>query len=198
MRDSISCLDLDAYLSQVVEKVPTERIITLATNVIVDPNFQNLTFFDVGTRQLDEKILLSILSWYLPVEVGFVLREDLFQSLFRLSLEDRSVIELLIESKAVMLLFLEQTSLWHNRDFFGNIVSQKAVERVLRILSPSSFHRKIRKSQRKRGYDDKGSKVDPHKWMPKFDFDLTELQNQIEDDRKVARETLLFTKGVLE
>lgn len=184
-----------------VEKHSTKmfimRIETLRSAVVNNSNFhsENQTFFSLRNLKLKDIIRLAIVSWYIPEEVGTILRLDLEAKIKNLAKEDRTIVELLLQSKGQMLKFLLETQLWHSRDFFGNILSTKI--KLDNFFKPSPPRRKVRRPQRKRGYDDHGSKVPDSKWTPKYDWSLTELQMKIETDRKIHQDTVAFLQGFL-
>jgi hypothetical protein len=140
-----------------------------------------------------DKICLAIGSWYLG-DLGWVIREDLRDSLRYLSLEDRALLEILLDNKATMKLFLLDTSLWHTREFFGNLLP-----RALWIIAHLRFRTTcpvVRYPQRKRGYDDKGSRAQDSAWKQARAFwEDTEVQCRREKDEKTYQETLLFIQG---
>ena len=196
MRNSILPQTLDEFFCKSVEKVPTEYLNDLRSNVIDSSNFQNLTFFRMSGLKLQERLELAIISWYLPEEIGFVIREDLHDSQRLLSLDDQLLIEIVCSSKAEMLIWLTETSLWHTRDFFGNW-PKDIHGKLRRLLKISPLHRKVKRVQRKRGYDDHGSRVEDHRWLPKFDYTLTEKHRELEQRRQTAKDTFSFIQGML-
>ena len=96
-----------------------------------------------------------------------------------------------------MLIYLQETNLWHTRDFFGNILNcNYKLDKFFRKRSECR-RTKPRFSQRKRGYDDHGSRVEDHKKQPKYDWTLTQLQNKIEEERKTFDQMDDFLLGFL-
>lgn len=54
---------------------------------------------------------------------------------------------------------------FHTREIFGNLVPlMKRLSKCIRVGTPAPP--RVRKSQRKRGYDDKGTLRPSHKWLP--------------------------------
>lgn len=198
MRDYVS--NPTEFYNQVerrIKQLVTLDIETLRSDVVDNSNshWDNLTFFYLKGLGMKDFIRLGIVSWYLPEEIGILLRVDLEEKLKFLAKEDRILCQQFLFSKARMLIFLKETTLWHTRDFFGNILG--TTNNLNRFFKLSPLRRKVKRPQRKRGYDDKGSKVSDEKWKPKFDFTLTELQNQIEQERKSLKDTQLFIEGFL-
>jgi hypothetical protein len=160
-------------------------------------NFEgHSTFFFLKNLTLKDQIRLAIISWYIPEEIGFILRQDLEEIKRYLSCEDEQVISLLLDSKPQMELFLLETRLWHERDFFGNIIPIELsfLNRFFRIRKEN---KKVKKVQRKRGYHDHGSRVDDHKWLPSSDFSFTEKQNEIEAKRESCIDTKDYIVGFI-
>lgn len=193
--------DATNFLSQ-VEEISQNwyrcRSIDLRSKVVDNSNFlvQNLTFFKVKNISKQEFIQLSILSWYVDEEVRWILQSDLQEKVVTYSPEDRVVLSLLLESKVHMELFLLETSLWHTKDFFGNIM--KNLEKLDKFLRCNNFLPKVVKRARKRGYHDHGSRVADHKWLPKSDYSLTNEQNIREHRNDQAVDTTQFLLGLLE
>lgn len=156
MRDFRS-LDDSVFCSQ-VETISLKAMLEwkeLITTVMDNSNFQQEYDFRMTIpKTLNENIALAIASWSFG-ELGFVIREEIREK-YRNSLEDKMVLEPLLDYQGQCLLFLLETSLWHTRDFFGNLFNVKVLKRILvqvrwiRRPKPVS-------TQRKRGYHDKGS-----------------------------------------
>lgn len=198
MKDRIS--DLTSFEKEVQKSV--KRVVhqdsEILRNEVIDNTkffYDNLTFYHLKDLSLDDFVRLAISSWYLPEEVGFVLRMDLELKLKNFSLDDRSICEILLSSKTEMLLFLQETHLWHSREFFGNIFGKNV--NLAKYFRLSPVRKKVKKLQRKSGYDDLGSRVPDSKWKPRFDWSLTTLQNEIESKRQSQQDTLNFLKGFL-
>lgn len=172
------------------------RIETLRNQVADNPNFLSENYL-VLPYKLKSLLALGFLSWWISPEIGVILREDIREKrLKRFSLEDQVLLELILHSKEISINFVSDSNLWHTRDFFGNFLVEgnKCLERLrFRRISTMVVY-----PRRKRGYDDHGSRVPDSKWLPKYDFSLTELQNQIEERRKSQEDTINFMKGFLE
>lgn len=182
---------------QVNKMVNSENLKTLRSYVIDSSNFhwELTTFFNLKRKSLDDLIRLAIWSWYAPEEIKFLLQEDIKEVSKNLSFEDKIILEIILLSKTEMLIYLQETKLWHSRDFFGNILDQRV--NLLGSLKLFFRNKKIVKSQRKRGYDDHGSRVEDHQKLPKFDWSLIEAQNEIELRRETHICTLQFISGFL-
>lgn len=197
MRDSI--FNKENFVEQIENFITTEsqkRIETLRSHVIDSPNFLSENYL-VLPYKLKSILALSFFSWWLPEEIGVLLREEIYEKrLRRYSLEDKALIEQFLQSKYHSILFVEESNLWHSRDFFGNFLVEgnKCLER----LRFRRINTKVIYPKRKRGYDDHGSRVPDSKWLPKYDYSLTELQNSIEEERKTQEDSVAMMKGFLE
>jgi hypothetical protein len=123
---------------------------------------------------------LAVFSWYLSDSFGLLLREDLRDRINLLSkLEEREFLLCLLSSKKSMLVSLGTFSM---RDVYGNWI--RNVENVAKRLhfftkEPQRAKRKVRR----RGYRDHGSCRPETLWLPKSDWRLTQIQNQLEQER---------------
>lgn len=130
-------------------------------------------------------VCFSIISWYIPTDTGIMLREAILKEKNRYSLEDQTVIDLLLISKAQTELFLIETSLWTSAEFFGNILTdsfevfyhyqgewpdrrtltKKSKVGIDKLLYSNVVWMPPRPKavQRKRGYTDHGTLPEQHK-----------------------------------
>lgn len=154
----------------------------------------NSTIFRLQNLTLKDHMMLGIISWYIPENHGFILREDLRETTKYLNDIDRELVNLLLESKAQTLVWLIETSLWHERDFFGNILKFNRAQHFLRVRRES---KKLRKLVRKRGYHDHGSRVADHKWKPRHDYFLTKKHYEIESYKSRIADTRDFIVGII-
>ena len=118
----------------------------LRSDVIASPNLHssNLSVFSLRELKLEDFICLSLFSWYCPEEIGILLRMDLEGKLKQYTEEDRILCQQFLISKAYSLIFLQETSLWHSRELFGNIL-RRNLDRYLRL---SPLRRKLKRTQR--------------------------------------------------
>lgn len=168
----------------------------LRTRVVDSPNFLsgNWKFVNLPSK-LSEIEALAIISWWLPIEIGVLLRLQLEEKLKFLAPEDQIVLTILLSSRAEMQIFLSETSLWSTRDFFGNIL-MKGI-RAFQRLEFRKIITKVQKPQRKRGYHDHGALRPAHSWLPTNDWSLTEEQNRIEKERSNFKQIIKFLKGFI-
>lgn len=184
---------LNARMKQVLENKG------LRNSVVINPTFPSERELKVTllSKSLKDFQRLALISWWLPEEIAYDIREYILEEKNRFNLEDRTLLELFLNSKAESILFLIETSLWHTRDFFGNFLEgmDYMLEKLLKIklVKPN----KVTKPQRKRGYHDHGTLKPLHCWKPSSDWSLTELQNSIENSRASQIDTLNFLKGLI-
>lgn len=169
----------------------------LRTSALDSPNFLSKFTGDVVilTRNLDDLVVLSILSWYLDPEIGILVRMKISERIENNS--DLSHLELLLRTKGQMLCYLCDTHNYHTRDFFGNLVTAKRCQRLTKQLKFE--RRKLTKPSRtirKRGYKDKGSLKKQHEYHSFASF--TAEQNKIELERLTRKQTLAFLQGFIE
>lgn len=145
-----------------------------------------------------ELLVLAISSWYLPEEFQGVVQVAIEQKI-RTRLDDFVEVHLCLKSKSEMILFLLDTKKYSERSFFGNILNGKTVSKVVQKLcwKRKSRPTKVKKPQRKRGYDDKGQLKPVHEWLPKSDYTLTQLQNEIEELKESKENSLKFIEGFI-
>jgi hypothetical protein len=158
------------------------------------------TFPKIAGLNKKEWITLAILSHYITQEeVRIYLQEDLRTKLSKLSLDDQVELLPLISSSVECQLYLESTSNWSTCDFFGNIFNKKIVSRMihfLKLLKPLKDNVK-RYSGYCRGPKDHNSATPSHQWIPRDDFSLTLLHQEIEDNRKAATDAISLIQGML-
>lgn len=184
---------IDSYLKKETKDMMKE----LRMQVVDNPNFTlKYTGFKLHNLNLKQILGLAYGSWILPLELSIMLRLDLLEYIKRLSLDDRFIVETILDSKSAAEGWLLDTNLWHTRDFFGNILPQWA--KTLNRLSFRPVSKKLKRPQRKRGYHDHGTLAPSHTWLPKSDWSLTEEQNEIEEKRTIFQDTLNFLKGWFE
>jgi hypothetical protein len=147
--------------------------------VIVTPTLLENYYFNYP---LDYRLLrtLSIVQWYFSEFYHYRIFLDLKEKSYS-HLNEKQIIEIniLLSSKDNCLKYLYETERYTGNEIFGNILMNdlKDLKRSLKIKRKSV---KVIKPQRRRGYNDHGSKRPDEKWLPKFDFTFTEQQLQKE------------------
>jgi hypothetical protein len=136
---------------------------------------------------------LSILSWYIPQEIGCLLRLQISEEIQNTESE---WLEILLTSKAQCLIFLQETTLWHTRDFFGNILNLEETRKTLEAIRPRfESKQKVKKPEFRRGYRDKGSLKFSHEHHSFWDSRKEHLD--LERQRQSRHDSLLFMIGFL-
>jgi hypothetical protein len=96
--------------------------------------------------------------------------------------KQRIEIQLLLDSKKTMLIYLYETNRYSSHEIFGNILRNDCKE-LFQTLKLKNRNRKLRKTQRRRGYQDHGSRKPAEKWLETYDISFTERMNEIEARR---------------
>lgn len=147
------------------------------------------------SRKQEDLVLLAMFSYYIPEEIGVLLRLELQEEADRNP--EMDVLHFLLRGKGAMYCFLLETKLWHSRDFFGNVITKQRLEK-LRTLFKLKFSttRKPKRAVRHRGYRDKGTLRNIHEYHSFVSF--TKEMNELEDARQVRKDTLALLQGFLE
>jgi hypothetical protein len=129
---------------------------------------------------------LAILSWFIPDEVGFLLRLDL-EAVKLSSLKKNEILRILLSSEENVLAYL---STYSGRILFGTWMPR--VEKSLRNLKLRVITQKAAiKAIRRRGYKDHGSCRPQDRWLEDHDFSWTEMQNLKEHLQEILEEVTL-------
>lgn len=145
---------------------------------------------------LHRLITLSILSWYMPEEDGILVRECIQKYVN----SDTIILEFLLKSKGHCLVFLEETSLFHTRDFFGNILEERWCKDCIKLLQPVYLNvnprdYSVRKTIRRRGYKDKGT------WRPSSEHHGIPVnvisEEELEKQKKDYSDSINFIEGII-
>jgi len=187
-------LDLFRFNSEVAKKCSMYATNFFRTSALDSPNllrrFQN--DLRILTSDSNDLVVLAVASWYITEETGFLLRLALEKKIGNNL--DLAWIGLLLNSKAECLIYLQETSRWHTRDFFGNILTDARLKRLTKAVKPVFEPlRKPSRVQRKRGYKDKGSLRKIHE---QHDFsEHTHEMNEIEQRRLTSAQTIQLVRG---
>ena len=147
-------------------------------------------------RKFREMRALAIFAWYCTDE--FLKYEILLQlsverkvptSFENKNFENQLSLSLLSQSKEIMLSTLLLMSDFSTRELFGSILYDDLLSglRNLKIQKKNSF---VRRKIRRKGYRDKGSWRKPDRWIERFDYSFSELQ-EIQEKRKLVFELSL-------
>lgn len=182
---------------------------SLTTSVVSSPNFLDGHLTDLKIPRFNKEKLLGLcyLSNFAG-ELRFWLQESIEKELTRrynpnsnLDEKQKQILflsKILMSGKAQARQFLIETDLWTEREFFGNYLNEHMLAVCFKIIKFKRPSDKVRKPQRKRGYNDKGSRRPSHEWQPKYDHSLTKLHLEIELERQKEFDTLSLIQGFLE
>lgn len=173
----------------------TSTIEILRRAVIDSPTF--LQDYDIYVP--DNKLItlrgLAVISYYVPMTLGWKLRELLEEKAKKLNFKDNLRLSSLLISKESCLVYLYETQEFSSHEIFGNLLREglKGLNR-LKVFRP---RHKVKFPKRKRGYDDKGSLRSSDRWLPDSDYSLTELQMKIEKKTDLHLRTKLYLEKYL-
>lgn len=124
---------------------------------------------------------LAIIQWYFPEELHWRILMDLKEMTFS-QLNEKQKIEIFIylSSKEIMEIYLFETKRYTSRELFGNILGNELSTLLRQFRIKVVKPRKPKRIERHRGYRDKGSLKPTHRWLPDYDFTLTEYQTNLE------------------
>lgn len=181
-----------SQLNRICEAVSKDSEVLSRITPRLWERFENsYSFFEPDAKKL---VRLAILSWYLPKEYRILLQLSLKEEIN--NKENLDFIEYLLESKYLMILFLQETNLWSTRDFFGNILTKESLKMsVFSVSCRYETTKRPKRSQRIRGYRDKGTLKLPHQVHDCSD--LTCEQNELEKIRIDRHNTFLLSLGFL-
>lgn len=156
-----------------------QSVLILREPVVVNPTLLTEDYFIVPrSYKLLELRGLAIISYYLPEFLEWKIRLFLEDCVVRFCYKDRLKLSLLLVNEQTALTFFYETAEFSSSEFFGSVL-----ERGFLALKGLQIRRRkfnIVYPNRRRGYSDKGSKRPSEKWLPTFDWSLTELQNELE------------------
>lgn len=191
--DSISIL---TETERVVSKHSQELFALLRTSVCDSPNFLDKYLMDLILPRTKDDILRLI------VLLNFQNVPDEFDCLLRVELEDRlnkvneiSWMKILLDPNILRVWLLENHE-YSTRDWFGNILNENKLSKLVKSLRFKKRSRYIKKVQRKRGYTDKGS-LKPRNKLP-GELKSTYLEpKELEEIRLLHYSTLDLIEGML-
>jgi len=178
-------------------KKKLQTIEILRTAVVDNPTLLEEVLFCNFPRKIINIRGLCILIHYIESEsLRFKFLFDIEEGIKRYSLKEQLELKILLSSKENCLKFLFLTERYSSHEIFGNLINEGI--KSLKIIKFRRKIYKINKPQRKRGYHDKGSLRSPDRWLPSYDYTLTELQNQKEYETNLHLKTLKFLIKYLE
>lgn len=180
----------EQQLNRKLSKESTKDIKILRSAVIDSPTF--LRDFEIRLPSKFFQIRGLCLIWdRLPINLRFEVLLCLEEKIKKFDFKKQLELKCLVDPE-VRLKFLYQTRRYSSHQVFGNLIFDSIESlKFIKIKKKSS---KVKKPQRKRGYDDKGTlrsyDIWCHRWTPSFDWSLTELQNEQEKIRNLQKKHL--------
>lgn len=105
-------------------------------------------------------------------------------------------LEISLRSVSHFHLLLANTTKFHSRDIFGNILSDKNMSRIIRLFKIKRKPRNsVKRKIRHRGYRDKGTLKFSHEYHSFYDG--TEEQREIELERQSYQDTLALLEAFI-
>jgi len=153
-------------------KIPEEAVIDSPTLPV---DFDGIKFY---SNKLIELRGLALISYYLPIDLGQEIRFALEEKSKHLGKKDQLRLKAMLFNLPSCLYFLYETKEFSGSEIFGNLIERGLFS--LKNLQIKRKNRKPKKTQRRRGYNDHGSLRSQDKWLPTFDYTLTDLQNELE------------------
>lgn len=160
----------------------------LDTPTLSDENLPEIRVFYPKSFRLMRT--LSILLWFFPESSFWYILSDLKEKSFpHFNRKQRLEISILLSSKENMEKFLFETQRYTSNEIFGNFLGNDAQDLFL-VLKAGIRKHNPRRTIRRRGYQDHGSREPDEKWLPRFDFSFTEYQNEKEKNQYLFTLTL--------
>jgi len=169
----------------------------LRSNVLVTSTLRNDQFFLKRPRKWKEYLRLLMVHWYLPEESFALVHLELEELENKFGTENSIIAHMLLNSEPEMILYILESNVFNNeRELFGFIREPfRFKDYYFFLFRP----RKAKRTVRRRGYKDHGSRRLPHdQHEAKYDFSFTELQNQIEEERQSTSDLKELYRGFLE
>lgn len=195
------------FISECEKHLKKHSNIFSRSTVAVNPKWLKYDFENqirLKTNKLNELVFLAMLSYYIPQEVGVLLRLSISEKIEHN--EDLSLLTFFLKGKGQMYSFLLDTQRWHSRSFFGILGNMKFYELYDKKHKKShdfnlfSFvmksKKKPKRTLRHRGYRDKGTLPEKHECHSLASG--TREHYTLEISRQTHRDTLAFLQGFLE
>lgn len=187
------CLQLDR---KVIEAATANSAELLSLITPSDNGFLNT--FRIKTNNKTDLLVLAIYSWYLDENIGMLLRWSMLDKLKELDPESEKYleVEICLRSRGLCLSWLQETSLYHTRDFFGNVLTDSRIRRCRHFFAAEfKTKRRSKRIQRHRGYRDKGSL---RRASDRHELYSGTLEHQLlEKQRQVLADTVSLWEGFL-
>lgn len=190
--DSISIL---TETEKVISGHQEKMFALLRTSVCDNSNFCEDFLTDIVLPRTKDDLLRLILLVHLgiPDEFGVLIQIELEKRLSKY--DELSWMEILLDPKYLKVWIL-QNSEYSTRDWFGNILNERELSRLVKSLRFKKKNTYVKKVQRKRGYTDKGS-LKPRNSLP-GEMSVKYLEpKELEEIRLLHDSTLALIEGML-
>lgn len=193
-----STLNQARFIINCEETLKEYSDIFFRTTVADSPKWEeyNYDFYLSNRLKLEDLVLLAMMTWYCDDEnKSWLLKMKLLEKFEHDS--ERICISFILSSKESMWNFLLDTTLWHSRDFFGNIMTNQRLQRVRKLSKIYRIkQKKAKRTQRHRGYRDKGSLRNNHEYHSFVSY--TKEMNELEIRRQERLDAKSLIQGFLE
>lgn len=140
-------------------------------------------------------ICLAIWSWELPLEYGMIIRLSIEEKIG--DNFDKWYIRNLLYSKSGCHEFIRISKKWSSRDFYGNILNPRNLNKMNQIIEPvCKTNKKPKRSIRHRGYRDKGTIRPLHEHHSYWECSFAEEIEQ-EEELAALQDALELSRGFL-
>lgn len=139
---------------------------------------------------------LAILSWWLPETLKFELLIQFQEKSRKFDTKKDLELKILLHSQESCLRFLFETERYSTHEIFGNLLRDgiEGLETLVWYSRPYHLKRTIRR----RGYNDKGSLRTSDRWTENSDWSFTEAQNRKERNQLILDKSIKFIIQYLE
>lgn len=170
-----------------------------ASYVLATPTLQNKSDYKVNyPKNFRLMRSLCILLWYFPEESKWSVWLDLKgMSFSHFNRKQKLEIQILLMSKEIMVQYLYRTNRYTSNELFGNFLGNDAKE-LFKTLKAFEVKTQVKRTVRRRGYKDHGSRKPDEKWLPDSDCSFNEYQNEKERKQYLFNSTLSRLRKILE
>lgn len=180
--------------------VGSKAILDLRDQVVNNPNLladsDNVWIGGIPNKKWD--LITFVVTWKMlkPDWISVFIETEVSKRIRKLDFEDQVFIRTLmsLETEEQVTKFLYWTPYLGSRKLFGLVLNQDRIKAIwskleFRSSTPSD---RVKIPQRKRGYDDKGSKRPDHLWLPTDGLYFDTLSQLIEFETKAIQARVDF------
>lgn len=195
MKFSESQQDLVESIENEITKLAHKWEKFLRSKGIVSPELPGDEVRLSKVRKYKEAFWLHLIHHFIEdEEIRWTVKVQLLDIQKQFGQEEQEKLSFILQSRAQAILFILETTTFRNpREFFGFLLSREL--EVTRYSLYISHRRKAHRVPRRRGYNDHGSMKPTHKWTESSDITLTELQQELEEKRKIIKDTYYLLEG---